>query len=167
MRLKRSLIIVTVVVGTLAVGAGGLAVLRPDLGLQAAEIVAQSVHGGGGHGGRGLERLCSPQRDEKLEDGLSFVESFVDFTPEQSQAWTELATALRAGSASIGQTCGELDSLTIPEHAPDKLALVETLLTKGVAVIGQVRPAFATFYGTLDDDQKQAIDRLTSRRHRR
>ena len=166
MTFKRPLIIVTLVIGTLAVGAGSVAVLRPDLGLRAAEIVAQSAHGGGGHG-RGLERLCSSQRDEKLEDGLSFVESFVDFTPEQTQAWTELATALRAGSASIGQTCGELSSLTIPEHAPDKLALAETLLTKGVAVIGQVRPAFATFYETLDDDQKQAIDRLTSRRHKR
>jgi hypothetical protein len=166
MTFKRPLIIVTLVIGTLAVGAGGVAVLRPDLGLRAAEIVAQSAHGGGGHG-RGLERLCSTQRDEKLENGLTFVESFVDFKPEQAQAWTELATALRAGSASIGQTCGELGSLTIPAHAPDKLALVETLLTKGVAVLGQVRPAFATFYETLDDDQKQAIDRLTSRRHGR
>jgi hypothetical protein len=165
MTFKRPLIIVTLVIGTLAVGAGGVAVMRPDLGLRAAEIVAQSAHGGG-HG-RGLERLCSSQRDERLEDGLSFVESFVDFTPEQTQAWTELATALRAGSASIGQTCGELGSLSIPEHAPDKLALVETMLTKGVAVLGQVRPAFATFYETLDDDQKQAIDRLASRRHRR
>ena len=166
MTIKRPLIIVTLVIGTLAVGAGSVAVLRPDLGLQAAEFVAQSAHSGGGHG-RGLERLCSPQRDEKLEDGLSFVESFVDFTPEQTLAWTELATALRAGSASIGQTCGELGSLTIPEHAPDKLALVETLLTKGVAVLGQVRPAFANFYGTLDEDQKKAIDRLASRRHKR
>jgi hypothetical protein len=151
MTFKRPLIIVTLVIGTLAVGAGGVAVMRPDLGLH----------------GRGLERLCSSQRDERLEDGLSFVESFVDFTPEQTQAWTELATALRAGSASIGQTCGELGSLAIPEKAPDKLALVETMLTKGVAVLGQVRPAFATFYETLDDDQKQAIDRLASRRHRR
>ena len=58
---------------------------------------------------------------------FTFVESFVDFTPEQTQAWTELANSLRAGSASIGQTCTELDSLTIPESAPDKLALVETM----------------------------------------
>jgi hypothetical protein len=118
---------------------------------------------GGGHG-RFAEHVCSDARDEILEERLAFVESFVDFTDEQEPAWQQLAAAIRAGSAKVGEACAELE-------APDPTALahlarVELLLSTGLEIVEGVRPAFEQFYAVLDDDQKAALDKLVSRHHR-
>ena len=34
---------------------------------------------------------------------------FVNFTPEQTTAWGELTEAIRAGSATVGEKCAELE----------------------------------------------------------
>jgi hypothetical protein len=118
---------------------------------------------GGGHG-RFAEHVCSDARDEILEERLAFVESFVDFTDEQEPAWQQLAAAIRAGSAKVGEACAELE-------APDPTALthlarVELILSTGLDIVQQVRPAFEQFYAVLDADQKAALDKLASRHHR-
>ena len=168
---KKSIALVAAVLTT---GLGGLYAAQSGLPAQAAEMLAQSARFGGGHGsghggwqGRGFERLCSERRDARLDDAVSFVESFVDFTPEQSAAWGELTAALKGGSASVGRACAELDDTSIPASSPDKLALLETAMATGLEVVRQVRPAYAKFYASLDQEQQQAIDRLMSRRHGR
>jgi hypothetical protein len=119
-------------------------------------------HGGGR--GRFAEHLCGDARDEILEDRLAFVESFVDFTDEQEPAWQQLTAAIRAGSAKVGEACTELEP---PDPTADAhLARVELILSTGLDIVQQVRPAFAQFYAVLDDDQKAALDRLVSRHHR-
>lgn len=40
-------------------------------------------------------------------------------------------------------------------------------MATGLEVVRQVRPAYAKFYASLDQEQQQAIDRLMSRRHGR
>jgi hypothetical protein len=118
---------------------------------------------GGGHG-RFAEFVCSDTRDEILEDRVAFVESFVDFTDEQEPAWQQLAAAIRAGSAKVGEACAELEA---PDPtAPAHLARVELILRTGLDIVQQVRPAFEEFYAVLDDNQKTALDKLVSRHHR-
>ena len=119
-------------------------------------------HGGGR--GRFAELACSDARDEILEDRLAFVESFVDFTDEQEPAWQQLAAAVRAGSARVGEACAELEA---PDPtAAAHLARVELILSTGLDIVEGVRPAFEQFYAVLDDDQKAALDKLMSRHHR-
>jgi hypothetical protein len=121
-----------------------------------------SWHGGGR--GRFAEFVCSDARDEILEDRVAFVESFVDFTDEQEPAWQQLAAAIRAGSAKVEEICAELEA---PDPtAPAHLARVELILSTGLDIVQQVRPAFEQFYAVLDDDQKAALDKLVSRHHR-
>ena len=121
-------------------------------------------HGHGG--GHKLMRLCSERRDERLADLVAFVESFVDFTPEQTGAWTGLTAALDSGSARIDTACGELRTAGRPETAPDKLARFEVLLGAGLDAVREIRPAFEGFYAVLDAEQKDAIDRLAMHRRR-
>jgi hypothetical protein len=119
---------------------------------------------GGGHG-RFADHVCSDARDEILEERLTFVESFVDFTDEQEPAWQQLAAAVRAGSAKVGEACTELEA---PDPtAAAHLARVELILSTGLDIVQQVRPAFEQFYAVLDDDQKTVLDKLVSRHHRR
>ena len=123
-------------------------------------------HGHGHGGGHKLMRLCSERRDERLADLVAFVESFVDFTPEQTGAWSELTTALDNGSGRIDTACGELRTAGRPETAPDRLARFEVLLEAGLDAVREVRPAFEGFYAVLDAEQKDAIDRLAMHRRR-
>jgi hypothetical protein len=142
----------------------------------AAGVLARQVefggHGGwhGGHGrghARGMAKICSDQRDQRIENGLAFVEGFVNFSPEQSTAWNELAETVRAGSATVGEKCEELKTADAPVSAPDRLRRVEALATTGLGILQRIRPAFESFYATLNEKQKKALDDLTSRRGRR
>ncbi len=138
----------------------------------AAGVVARQVHFGG-HGGwrhgngRGMAMICSEGRDQRIEHGLAIVEGFVNFTPEQTTAWSELTDAIRAGSVTIGEKCEQLEKTGMPESAPDRLQSFETLASTGLGILQRIRPAFERFYATLSDKQKKAVDDLISHRGRR
>lgn len=145
----------------------------PNAPSYAAGVVAQKVHFGGrggwhdgdgrGHA-RGMEMICSDRRDRRIENGLAFVEGFVNFTPEQTTAWSELTDAVRAGSATIGESCEELENAGVPESALDGLRHFEAMATTGLDILQRIRPAFERFYATLSDEQKKALDDLIAHR---
>ena len=141
----------------------------PSLGgPHAASVLAGSM-GHGWHGKRhhrGPGRVCAGARGEKLEHAIDFVQSFVDFTPEQDAAWQDFSASLMNGRERVRAACDELDQAEDPLNAPDALARAESLLTAGLEVVREVRPAFDTFYATLSEDQKKALDQLINRRHR-
>ena len=171
MKFKRMIIVAAVAgVGLTAVFAlwGGPG---SRISSHAAEASIQYAHFGGGdrmrHRGGRLSMLCSERRDQHIEDTLGFIESFVTFTTEQTAAWTDLTDAVQAGSASIGQACADTDLAFASQNAPEKLARLETLMTVGLDVVQQVRPAFEAFYAVLSQDQQKALDRIASRGHGR
>lgn len=125
---------------------------------------------GGGHHGRGmmggmgpLGHLCGPNRVERLEDAISFVNTFIKLTPEQTTAWNTLAETLRSAATKVGTTCDQMREAGRPATPPDHLARMETMLTTGLDVLREVRPAFDAFYATLDDNQKQVLNELLER----
>ncbi len=179
MKEKRSLAIALVTATGLAVAVAGFQFLAPSESYaqqggqessQQGDPMRKAGWGGhrwGGRHGGGMRMLCSDRRDERLGEVKEFVESFVDFTPPQADAWTKLTAAVDAGSAKVGTTCASLKEQGRPETAPDKLARMQTMMTTGLDILNQIKPAFDDFYATLDERQKAAIDKLTSRRGRR
>ena len=167
MNTKKTLIVTAAatlaLVGGLSLAVPSWEAARPAF---AAAAEGYGYHSGRHGGGHKLMRLCSERRDERLADLVVFVESFVDFTPEQTGAWTELTTALDSGSARIDTACGELRTAGKPETAPDRLARFEVLLEAGLDAVREVRPAFEGFYAVLDAEQKDALDRLATHRRR-
>jgi hypothetical protein len=169
MKTKKTLIVIGA--ATLALVAG-LSLAAPRW--EAARPAVAAMTGGHGHhygrhghgAGHGLMHLCSERRGERLSDLVAFVESFVDFTPEQTGAWSTLTAALDAGSARIGTACAELETAGRPETAPERLARLETLLAAGLDAVREVRPAFDGFYAALDSDQQAALDRMAMHRRR-
>ena len=137
-------------------------------GPQAASVLAGSM-GHGWHGKRhhrGPGHFCAAARGERLEHAVDFVQSFVDFTPEQDAAWQDFTASLMTGRERVRAACDELEQAEDPMQAPDALARAESMLTAGLEVVREVRPAFDRFYATLSEDQKEALDRLVNR-HRR
>jgi hypothetical protein len=175
-RTKVLLVSVVSIVGLTAATAGigamgaGSAVAEMATGAQMAAFGDRSGgwgHRFGGHGRRGMAMLCSDRRDAKIADTIEFVESFVDFTPEQTTAWEDLKTAVASGSTKVGAACAEIQKAGRPDTAVEKLAFMENMMSTGLSILQEVRPAFETFYGTLDERQKKAIDKLMSHRHHR
>jgi hypothetical protein len=176
MNTRKFLIGSGVSVAVLAGGVFAWSALSPTGPSYAAGVVARQAdfggHGGwhGGHGRghkRGMRMICSDRRNQSVENGLAFVEGFVNFTPEQEPAWKELAQSVRAGSATIGKKCEDLKDSQAPQSAPDKLAQFETMATTGLGILQQIRPAFDRFYRALSDKQKKAIDNAISHRGKR
>lgn len=133
-----------------------------------ADFIHIAGHRWGGRGGqeRAFERVCGEERDERLDQMITFIESFVDFTPEQVGAWQGLVASLRNGSDTVGASCANLTPLPDDATAPERLAQVELVATTGLDVLRQVRPAFDNLYAVLDDEQKEALDGLINRRRR-
>jgi len=86
---SRKVIIASAVAGLALVGGLSLAAPSWDAVRPAFAAVGDGPgrhfgrHGHGHGGSHKLMRLCSERRDERLADMVGFVESFVDFTPEQ------------------------------------------------------------------------------------
>lgn len=148
-------------VGLWTVGAALHAGERSGTGFQEARF---GGHHGPGHGFM-MGRLCSDRRSAWLDERIDLVESFVDFTAEQTPAWTALKEAVRAGSERIGEACSSLEE--VQDGPVGRLARMETMLAAGLDVVQGVRPAFEDFYAVLDEDQQAALDRLMERRGRR
>ena len=165
---RKSLIIIGAVAAIgLAVGATAVGAVRYAPDVVTSAMTAEFAHfGGRGHGmqGRGMARICSDRRDRHIDRMADFVEGFVDLNPEQTEAWTRLTETVRQGSATVGETCDQLQADGMPETAPERLAMVETMMTTGLSIMQDVRPAFDAFYATLSERQRKALDNLTERR---
>ena len=167
-----------ILLGTVAVvGIGGAALMFSGVGSQTMntaklELISAAAASGGGHHrfhrrGHGAKMICSERRAEKLDDAIGFIEAFFSFNDTQKTEWDKLAAALRQGSDTIGRHCETIEAKNKDASAPDKLARVETMLTAGLEIVQNVRPAFDGFYASLDEKQQAALDKLVQRhRHR-
>ncbi len=119
---------------------------------------------GRGHGGFG-GKFCGNRASKRMERMTTLIEGLMTFTAPQQTAWNDLKTALNDGKASMEKACEAAKNGEKPKTAPDRLARMEAMMTTRLGALQTVRPAFDTFYGTLNDKQKSAIDGLMTRGH--
>jgi hypothetical protein len=151
--MNRNLTLALATIAGIGLGAGAVASLD----------AASAAAGWGQRHHAGMARFCQADRAGKLDDMLAFADSFLKLDDAQRQAWDGLAASLRGANGRIDTACAEMgDAAGL--SAPAKLAHVETLLGTGLDIVREVRPSFDTFYGTLDAEQKAALDRLVERR---
>lgn len=116
-----------------------------------------------GHGDHGIERLCRHRGAGRIENLTALVDSFAAFDGEQRGAWTRLKAAIGEGEGVLQDACETTGDETAT--VPARLARLETLLEAGARAVAVVRPVADAFYGTLDEDQRTALDKLAARRH--
>ena len=168
--MKLKTILIAGGIGLATLGAVGAATLSADVrdgvtaGKGAVAMLADYRHGKRGRGGM-MRMICSDMRGERVESAIAFAESFMAFTPEQRTAWDGLTAAVRAGNGKLDDACAETKELRKERSLPARLALMETMMTAGADVLGEVRPAFDGWYATLNEQQREALDGLM-KRHR-
>lgn len=115
-------------------------------------------HGRGGH-------ICKEGHIEaRIDRMVDYVEGFVTFTPEQDDAWNGLVSAVREGSDDFAALCDAFEDAE-DQSAPERLALGEQAIVAALGAMQKARPAFDRFYGTLNEEQKQLLDRAFAGRH--
>ncbi|HEX2525055.1 MAG TPA: Spy/CpxP family protein refolding chaperone [Geminicoccus sp.] len=117
--------------------------------------------GGGMHRGPGhmMGAFCGPQAGERLEHALTSFESFAKFEGQQQTSWIALRDTLKQAQPQVQEICGEVRGIR-DGNSVDKLTTVQDALTKAAAVVAELQPAYANFYGTLDDAQKRTLDEM-------
>lgn len=119
-----------------------------------------------GHGGM-FGAFCRPQMARRMNDRITAFESFARFEGEQQEAWTALRDTLTGAQPRIEEICGDLRDLRTG-NSVEKLTTVEEALGQAAAIAADLRPAYARFYGTLDETQQDVLDDLfTMRGHAR
>ena len=112
-----------------------------------------------------MKRICGPEREERIDDVLNLVESFVQMNPTQLSAWNALAKEVRASNEPVERACTTLKAEGESTSLPARISRMETLLGTGYELVQRIRPKFESFYETLSPEQQKALDRMT-KRHR-
>lgn len=167
---KRTMIIAASAVAASVGLAGGLAAVESTPGGAALSQLAKNgalthVRGGDHHRrGRGMAgRLCDPRRDAVVAAGIAYVDTAMDFTPEQTAAFDTLSTSLTEASIKVGEAC-EARAETNPETSVERLMHLEEGLGDALAIVQDVRPAYDAFYATLTATQREQLEKMMPRR---
>ena len=105
--------------------------------------------------GMGQHRdMCGPRAAGLAEWRIDRIERAVKPSADQKTKLDELRAASKKAAESMAQAC----PATWPATTMERLGLMEKRLEVMHAAVKTVRPAFEAFYGSLDANQKAALD---------
>lgn len=107
---------------------------------------------------RGIARLCREPSSRWAKHGAEHIEDELSLTADQKAALAVVTEKLNALTAAVYKACTTNVSDTANASAPDKLAVIESMTEAALNAMKDVRQAFASFYATLDADQKAQVD---------
>jgi hypothetical protein len=110
--------------------------------------------------------MCS-DRSAREVGRLAYLEAKLKPTSAQTSAWTKYRDAMTAQAKTAEQNClsrparvkGERPSIV------ERQAMMEKALEARLASLKATQPALQGLYATLNDDQKQVLDRQGGKRH--
>ena len=113
-----------------------------------------------GEFGAAIEQMinaCNRQVAELKDMPLDAVARIVNSTPDQREALDGIRRVAVDASESLAATCPKNASASIHE----RLKALNRTLEAMAASLATLRPAFATFYGLLNDEQKARLVAIT------
>lgn len=127
-----------------------------------------SSHGGWWGSPTTAAEHCEEGIDGFVEELVEHADDEVSFTTKQQASWDDLIAAIRTGGMEITTFCTRVDEARDagPAAAPERLAMAEDAISVGLTVMQTIRPAFDTFYATLDAEQKEMLDNVANHRRR-
>ena len=102
---------------------------------------------------------------DRIDGRLAFLKTELKITEAQSEAWNEMAMAIRTTSDMHNSMMREMmkemhDGEFFKKPLPDRLVLHETHMEARLEQIKAVREAVDKLYIVLDDTQKKAADEI-------
>ncbi len=103
-----------------------------------------------------LASLCRPRSGEVGQLPLQRVEQTIKPTAQQQGAFDDLKSASHEAATALEKSC----PAQMPVTPMARLDAVNTRLTAMVDALQTVRPKLATFYASLDDEQKARFNAI-------
>ncbi|NVO13495.1 MAG: Spy/CpxP family protein refolding chaperone [Rhodoplanes sp.] len=135
---------------------------EPVRGARGTVLLPGVMTGPGTFGTAGMRRLCDPRSVGLTQWRVTWVERIIKPTAAQQKPLEDLKTASTKAIDLFATAC--------PRRAPRlqtadaQLAMMEKRLDTAMQAIRLVRPAFDTFYASLDPGQKAKVDELGPKR---
>jgi hypothetical protein len=104
--------------------------------------------------------FCS-ERAARLAGRLAYLEVMLDLTTDQRTLWDKWRDAAMDGAMKVRAACAEAPGPT----AVDRAAHLQKVLATMASSMEAVQPALAALYQSLNDDQRQILDRGLMHRH--
>jgi LTXXQ motif family protein len=112
--------------------------------------------GRAGVAGGDLAGLCRPQSGEVGQLPLQRIEQMIKPTAQQQGAFDDLKSASHEAATALEKSCPS----QMPVTPMARLDAVNTRLAAMVDALQTVRPKLATFYASLDDEQKARFNAI-------
>ena len=111
-----------------------------------------------------MPRHWGGNTEGRADELLGYVERRLELGPEQSEAWSELAGAVRDGAEMLGEARRGWREDAPPASAREALSRLDLSLTTAAAAVRRLRPLFESFHATLDEAQRRTLDDLLTGR---
>ena len=106
--------------------------------------------------GKDLAELCSSRAEGFAQPPVDHIEQAVKPTPEQRDAFAKLRIASTEAANQLRASCPS----ETPRSPMDRFDALAKRLDAMAAAVKTVRPALASFYGSLTDEQKARFNML-------
>ncbi|MGE5146095.1 MAG: Spy/CpxP family protein refolding chaperone [Candidatus Eiseniibacteriota bacterium] len=165
----RQALILPAIIGVLAAGGVGAAVLSQTPASQAAEAPQAAPApkpGDAAHGPRHARFM--PGRH--IEGRIAFLQAELKITPAQKAQWDKVATVMRETAKSDAAMFEQMRAQRTanPSAKPDALERMNDRIKFGEARTASMKKfveAFTPLYNSLSDEQKQTANELFGGRH--
>jgi len=108
------------------------------------------------YSGNDLAALCSSRTESFMRPPVERIEQAVKPTPEQRDAFASLKIAATEAANQLQASCPS----QTPQSPMDRFDALAKRIDAMAAAVKTVRPALASFYGSLTDEQKARFNTL-------
>ena len=119
-------------------------------------------HGWAGQASSGhmVATACSRGSEDHIAEAAKFIGLVLELNATQAAAWDHVTQELELGLAGLRDACEGLANNSDDLAMPERLVYLESTMAAGAETLRAMRPAFETFYETLDDSQRQRLDAM-------
>ncbi len=113
-----------------------------------------------GHGPMMGMRGMMGDPSERIEGRLAFLRAELGITAEQEDEWDAFAEAARASAAAMGGMHATMMSMQGPPPLPERLSMMEDMMTARLEALRGMREAVGPLYEALSPEQRETADSL-------
>ena len=152
---------------TLFIG-GGVAALALALSFVGLKVSHHSAwaHGArhdGHHMAGGMAHFCTSDKGAHFDKLTGYLKSKLDLSDAQDAAWNELTAVWRENEIVMRASCDAIENDSAAQGAGGLLARAEIQMGAGLTAVRSMRPAYETFYATLNAEQRDTLERFGHR----
>jgi hypothetical protein len=110
--------------------------------------------------GHHMHKMSAEDMQQHVEDRIKSLHAKLKITPDEEQAWGDVAQAMRDSEANVGTLVRERHQNSKTLSAVEDLESYQKIAQAHADGLAKVTSTFSTLYNSMPDDQKQLADKV-------